>query len=67
MSTEALGLERGDRAHILSVEDVTVEFDMERGVSTVLDGALSTSNARIVGIFQDAHVNSHHVLGVDLV
>jgi peptide/nickel transport system ATP-binding protein len=51
MSTEALGLKRGDRDHILSVEDVTVEFDMERGVSTVLDGAtIDVEREEILGI-----------------
>ncbi|WP_415379425.1 ABC transporter ATP-binding protein [Halosimplex sp. TS25] len=51
MSTETLEQARSDRDHILSVEDVTVEFDMDRGVSTVLDGAtIDVRREEILGV-----------------
>ncbi|WP_459191516.1 ABC transporter ATP-binding protein [Halosimplex sp. J119] len=51
MSTETLGRAGATRDHILSVEDVTVEFEMERGVSTVLDGAtIDIEREEILGV-----------------
>jgi len=51
MSTEAVRQGHDDRDHVLSVEEATVTFEMDRGVSTVLDGAtIDVEREEILGV-----------------